>query len=95
MKQEAVQLTKGALTAGGTMGGGIAVYLQALPVVISCFAIMCGAILSIFLAWKAYTDIQTTKKLVRAEVDDIKYRQDHALPCRRCTDKSDCEKENK
>ena len=92
MKQEAAQLTKGALTAGGTMGGGIVVYLQALPAIISCFAIMCGAILSLFLAWKAYIDIQTTKRLSRAEVDDIKYRQDHDLPCRRCSDKSDCEK---
>ena len=95
MSQEAAQLTKGALAAGGTMGGGVAVYLQALPVVISCFAIMCGAILSLFLAWKAYIDIQTTKRLIRAEVDDIKYRQEHDLPCRRCSDKSDCEKESK
>lgn len=92
MNQEAAQSIKGTLTAGGTIGGGIAVYLEALPAVISCFAIMCGAILSLFLAWKAYIDIQTTKRLSRAEVDDIKYRQEHDLPCRRCSDKSECEK---
>ena len=92
MKQDAAQLTTGALTAGGTRGGGVAVYLEALPSVISCFAIMCGAILSLFLAWKAYIDIQTTKRLRLAEIADIKYRQEYDLPCRRCTDKSDCQK---
>ena len=78
MSQEAASIAKDILpklTAGGTVWAGIAAYLdklpsylEALPVVIQCFAIMCGATLSLALAWKAWNDTKTAKRLEEAEI---------------------------
>ena len=70
--------------AGGTISGGM--WFNSLPVFLENTAIVAGIILSLMLAWKAYNDIQNNKRLRRAEIEDIRYRRDHDLPCRRCSD---------
>ncbi len=87
MRDESVQMIKGAGIAAGTLGGGV--YLVYVQTIIGCLGILAGAILSIVLTVKAIKDMRWSKMLKRAEIDDIKYRQDNDLPCRRCTDKKD------
>jgi uncharacterized membrane protein YebE (DUF533 family) len=91
MASESTQIMKEIAPAGGTaiatVSGGLLTALQYMPILLGCIATIAGTILSMMLAWKAYNDIQGSKKLKQAEIDDIKYRQKHDLPCRRCTDK--------
>ncbi len=73
----------------GTLSGGIFTVLNYLPLLLGSIATVAGTILSVLLAWKTYNDIQSNKKLKRAELDDIKFRQKHDLPCRRCSDREE------
>lgn len=91
MKGQSAQIIKeiapAAGVAAGTLSGGIFTVLNYLPIVLGSIATISGTVLSIMLAWKAHNDIQGKKKLNQAELDDIKFRQQHDLPCRRCSDK--------
>ena len=87
MREESTQMIKGGSIAVGTMGGGA--YIVYAQTVIGCFGILAGAVLSIVLTVKAIKDMKAKRVLNQAALDDIKYRQEHDLPCRRCTDKEE------
>jgi hypothetical protein len=90
MSQESAQIAKGAGVAVGTMGGGV--YIVYAQTIIGCIGILAGAVLSIVLTIKAVKDMKSSKMLKQATIEDIKYRQKHDLPCRRCSDDVVCDK---
>lgn len=91
MKGETIQTIRetapAAGVAAGTISAGVASFLNVVSPIIACIATLAGITLSLVLAWKAYNDVKNDKILRRAELDDIKFRQENDLPCRRCTDR--------
>jgi len=87
MTEESAQIVKGLAVAAPTVAGGA--YLLIAQSIIGMVGIAAGAILSIVLTVKAVVDIKYKKKMEKAQLADIKFRQEHDLPCRRCTDKEE------
>lgn len=89
MKGESAQMIKGAMVAAPTLAGGT--YLLYTQTIIGCFGIMAGATLSVVLTIKAIKEMTWSRKLKQAELDDIQFRLENDLPCRRCSDKKEIE----
>lgn len=90
MNGETLQIIKSGLIfalAGATAGGGYLTWIEYIPAIAGLIGTVCASTLSLALAYKAFTDTWENKKTKLAEREDIKYRQEHDLPCRRCTDK--------
>lgn len=85
MKAESSQIIRDAAIAVPTVAGGA--YLLYAQTVIGCFGILAGAILSIVLTVKGIREMSWKSKMNKAALEDIKFRQTHDLPCRRCTDR--------
>lgn len=85
MTEESAQIIKGTSVALPTLAGGV--YLLYAQTIIGMLGILAGAVLSIVLTIKAIVDIRTKRRMEKVQMADIKYRQEHDLPCRRCTDK--------